>query len=80
MQSVYGGKVSVAEASLRWMALHSHLGANDAVVLGASNMKNFEENLCALECREELESRVLVAFDKAWIACSSCDMSPLYFR
>lgn len=63
------GKHSLTEAecALRWMMHHSKLDAKygDTVIIGASSIKNLEENLRDFE-KGPLPNDVVVAFDEAW--------------
>lgn len=76
---VYSGKVSLAEASTRWLMHHSKLDGSygDAVILGASKKVHLASNLmyCA---QEELEEELLPVFEKAWAEAK--DGCPSYFR
>ena len=74
----YNGKVNLVEATFRWLQHHSKLDANDGVILGASTMNHFEENMKGLQCKEPLAQSVVDAFEQAWQACKGdC---PKYFR
>ena len=74
----YNGKVNIVEATLRWMQHHSKLKQNDGVILGASSMSHFKENMKALLNKEPLNDNVVKAFDQAWNLCKpEC---PTYFR
>ena len=75
----YGGKVSMTEASLRWMLHHSMLKGveGDGVILGASKAEQLEQNLRAVE-GGPLDAEVVKALDEAWQHCkANC---PPYFR
>ncbi len=72
--------LSLTEASLRWLQLHSALVGElgDAIILGFSSKVQLEENLRAAEIEAELPIEVQVAFEDAWeMTKSSC---PPYFR
>ena len=66
INKVYGDKVSLVEASMRWVMHHSMLGKDDGVILGASTIKHFNDNLSALKNKEPLNDEVVNAFNKAW--------------
>ena len=66
LEKVYDGKVSLVEASMRWVMLHSMLGKQDGVILGASTLKHFNDNMNALKNEEPLKQEVIDAFDEAW--------------
>ena len=73
-----GCNVSMVDASFRWLMMHSKLGQGDGVIMGPSTVKYYEENLKAMECNQELDGRVVMAFDIAWkMSKGEC---PLYFR
>jgi len=79
LKRVYDGKVSMTEASLRWMLHHSVLkgGEGDGVILGASKAEQLEQNLRAVE-GGPLDAEVVKALDEAWQQCkANC---PPYFR
>jgi len=80
LDEAYGeGKVSLVDASLRWMVHHSQLltSLGDGIILGASNLDHLNANLKAVT-QGPLEKAVVDAFDLAWVTCKSdC---PLYFR
>lgn len=59
-----------AEAALRWMIHHSPLdGAKgDAVIIGASKVGHFEENMNAL-AKGPLPEEIVSACDKGWEIC-----------
>ncbi len=72
--------LSLTEASLRWLRLHSALNgeAGDAIILGGSSMAQIEQNVCAAEVEAELPIVVQAAFQDAWaITKGSC---PPYFK
>ncbi|CAH3192525.1 unnamed protein product [Porites evermanni] len=80
MNSIYGeGKVSLIDASLRWMYHHSKLdgACGDAVIIGASSVKQLKENLQSTK-NGPLHEDVVKLFDEAWGEIEGdC---PLYFR
>ncbi|KAL9981155.1 hypothetical protein ACROYT_G009823 [Oculina patagonica] len=68
LDRIYGeGKVTLIDASLRWMYHHSKMdGAlGDAVILGASSVKHLEENLKSTK-HGPLHEDVVKVFDEAW--------------
>ncbi|XP_044173576.1 aflatoxin B1 aldehyde reductase member 2-like isoform X2 [Acropora millepora] len=80
LDSIYGvGKVSLVDASIRWMYHHSKMdGANgDAVIIGASSVKHLRENLESTK-QGPLHEDVVKIFEEAWGEIKGdC---PLYFR
>lgn len=70
--------ISTAEAAYRWLAYHSKLQNKneDAIIIGASSMKQFEGNLNALSMGA-LPEVILKAFDDAYHISSN--ESPEYF-
>ena len=74
----YNDKVSIIEATLRWMQHHSKLNENDGVILGGSKMVHFVQNTQALLCKQGLNDNVVNAFDDAWQLCKG--QCPAYFR
>ena len=79
LNRVYDNKVTLTEASLRWMLHHSKLSGEhgDGVILGASKEEQLEQNLRAVE-GGALEEEVVKAFDEAWVQCKA--NVPAYFR
>lgn len=71
-------KVSLVEASLRWLMRHSLLGKGDGVIMGPSTVQYYDDNLRAMECGEDLHEDVVKAFDEAWTLCKG--ECPRYFR
>ncbi|XP_065054632.1 aflatoxin B1 aldehyde reductase member 2-like [Rhopilema esculentum] len=66
LDNQYGeGKVSVAEAALRWMKHHSLLIPDDGIIIGGSKMEHLQSNLKAVE-QGPLHEDVVEAFDAAW--------------
>lgn len=79
LDHVYGpGKVSLPEASIRWMYHHSILdGAHgDAVIIGASSIQHLEENIKSTK-HGPLHEDVVKAFEEAWNQCKA-DCSSYY--
>ncbi len=72
--------IDPADAALRWMYNHSALDGSkgDAVIIGASSVKQLEANLASAAVVEPLPRDVLDAFDDGWRACRSS--SAPYFR
>ena len=68
----------MVEASLRWMQHHSVLKSNDGVILGASSLNHFNENLKALRIKEPLPDSIVQAFEEAWKVCKGDTAS--YFK
>ena len=64
-------KISMIEATFRWLLCHSSLTADfDGFLLGASSLKQLDENLAACRVAAEdsppLSPEMLTIFDKAW--------------
>lgn len=59
--------IDPASAALRWMAHHSGLSddKSDAIIIGASSMQHFEQNLRALQ-QDTLPDTVVTALDQGW--------------
>lgn len=73
-------KITMIEATYRWLLCHSALGSNDGILIGASSMKQLEQNLIA--CTEPLtplSEPVLAAFEEAWKVTSQAGVFP-YWR
>ncbi len=70
--------INMVEASYRWLAYHSMLDFNkeDAIIVGASSLKQLEENLSLLD-NGPLPQNIVQAFETAW-EISKAD-SPEYF-
>ena len=78
-KSCESNKISMGEASLRWLYHHSLLQGShrDGCIIGATKMTQLEENLRAGDAGK-LPEIVVEAFEKAWgIAGPEC---PKYFR
>jgi aflatoxin B1 aldehyde reductase len=58
-------KMSMGEASLRWLMHHSALGKGDAVVLGGSSLKQFKDNIAWCD-KGPLSKDIVDAFDSAY--------------
>ena len=65
--------IGLVEATYRWLLCHSALTENDGVLLGASSIKQLEQNLqaCAVAAKKKKEESrlpqsILDAFDQAW--------------
>ena len=75
----YGTKVSIAEASIRWLLHHSKLDASsrDGVILGASNVNHIKFNL---DCTTKgpLDDEVVLVIDECWNDC--CKVCSDYWR
>ena len=66
LNEIYGrNKVSVLEASLRWIMNHSALGKGDGIIIGCSKFNHFQQNL-ELSTEGPLHSKVVETFEKAW--------------
>jgi len=58
-------QITLLEATLRWMRHHGGLDAKDGIIIGASSLKNLEENLKDLD-KGPLDQSMIEAFDEAW--------------
>ncbi|CAH3151636.1 unnamed protein product [Pocillopora meandrina] len=80
LDRIYGeGKVTLIDASLRWMYHHSKMdgACGDAVIIGASSVKHLEENLKSTK-HPPLHEDVVGLFEETWgVLQGDC---PLYFR
>ncbi len=63
-------RISMVEATYRWLLRHSKLSNNDGFLLGASSLDQLDQNLAACMAaatkEEELSLDMLSAFDHAW--------------
>lgn len=62
-------KISMVEATYRWLLRHSALSETDGFLLGASSIEQLDQNLAACiaaATKEDLSADMLSAFDKAW--------------
>ena len=64
-------EITMIEATFRWLLCHSSLTADfDGFLLGASSLKQLDQNLAACKLASEnvspLSPELLVAFDDAW--------------
>ncbi|KAF9978215.1 hypothetical protein BGZ73_003396 [Actinomortierella ambigua] len=57
--------IPLAEATFRWMRHHSGLGEQDGILVGASSLKQLQQNLDALD-KEPLPKSLVQAFEDAW--------------
>ncbi|MCH8567437.1 MAG: aldo/keto reductase [Balneolales bacterium] len=71
-------EINPAEAAYRWLAYHSSLNehSDDAIIIGASSMKQFDENIAAVS-NGILPDVITEAFDLAW--SNAMNESPDYF-
>lgn len=60
--------MTMLEATYRWLLSHSALVEEDGVLLGASSMKQLEQNLKACKATQKgpLPAEILAAFEEAW--------------
>ena len=74
-----GDRVTITEASLRWLRRHSGLSGDrgDCIVIGASKEDHVAANLKGVQ-GGPLDERVVKAFDEAWAECKA--QCPNYFR
>eukprot|EP01084_Bolivina_argentea_P162334 282522_1 len=76
----YNDKLTILQASLRWIMHHSWLTENDGVILGASSFKHYSDNLEDLMCDKPLSTDIVRAFDLAWNVCSNDCVSYIGFH
>lgn len=71
--------IKLAEAAYRWLAFHSKLEEefNDGILIGASSIKQLDQNLSSIS-QGELPNSVVEAFNKVWDLVKYD--SPDYFR
>ena len=60
-----------------WMKYHSCLYENDAIILGASNLKQLKENMYALDNCEPLSENLLIKLNNLYTEIE--DVTPNYF-
>uniref|UniRef100_A0A7S0GPE9 NADP-dependent oxidoreductase domain-containing protein n=1 Tax=Amorphochlora amoebiformis TaxID=1561963 RepID=A0A7S0GPE9_9EUKA len=73
-------KLSMVEASFRWLVHHSKMDVKegDCVVIGASKMDHLKQNCQAIKEAKALEKSVVLAFEEAWkLSIPNC---PNYYR
>jgi len=71
-------EITLADASLRWLRHHSILRKNDAIILGASSLQHYMENMNSLQNLQPLPNEIVSTFDQAWqLFKPEC---PCYFR
>jgi len=70
-------EVTVPEAAYRWLYHHSALKDNDAVIVGASSLKQLEQNLGYTD-KEGLDPKIVEFFEEWW-KCTS-HLCPDYAR
>ena len=58
-------KISVPEASLRWLDHHSALGPEDGLILGATKISQLEQNVADIE-KGPLREELVGMFEKVW--------------
>lgn len=71
--------MTLAEASLKWLAYHSKLDFSngDAIIVGVSKKFHLENNIDSIE-NNNLDSKIVRLFNKLWFLVK--DDSPNYFR
>lgn len=72
--------ISMVDASYRWLMHHSALGDGDGILIGASSMKQLEENLrCCSNAKDsqggKLPESLVGAIEKAWTIISDDEAS-----
>lgn len=71
--------VPPTRAALRWIKFHSKLVDDDGLILGASKMNHFQENLAALD-DGPLPDDIVAAYDEAWGIVKAHGCCPTYER
>mmetsp|Transcript_563 Transcript_563/g.2205 ORF Transcript_563/g.2205 Transcript_563/m.2205 type:complete len:107 (-) Transcript_563:281-601(-) len=71
--------IAPSRAALRWMVHHSALRDGDGLILGASKLAHFDDNLAAV-AEGPLPDDVLAAFDEAWELVKAHACCPSYER
>jgi aflatoxin B1 aldehyde reductase len=69
--------IDIHGASLRWLAYHSPLGANDGIILGASKIEQIDQSAKEL-AKGKLPDNVVEEFEKLWAAAK--DGAPTGYR
>lgn len=66
--------LDLVPATYAWLSNHSILDGSkgDGILLGASSMEQFEQNLSSCLKPIELPSAVVSAFNEAWTTCKEC--------
>ncbi|KAH7885741.1 NADP-dependent oxidoreductase domain-containing protein [Phlebopus sp. FC_14] len=77
MQSLEKYNLSGAETALRWLQHHSCLTPEDAVIIGASSLRQLEANVTDSE-KGALPSEVVTLLDEVWTTYKG--RAPPYFR
>ena len=75
-----GAGVPPVDSALRWLQHHSRLVDGDGIIVGASSLKNLEENLSALESGGGLPRAVIDACDSGWGKIKASGLVPSYER
>jgi len=78
LDQTYDKKVSLIEASMRWLRHHSKLIDDDGVILGFSKPEHFQQNIDACNIDDPLHEDVINAFEQAWDNIKS--KCPKYYR
>lgn len=69
--------IPIAEAAYRWLAFHSKLNNNDAIILGASKLEQMAQNISCLR-NGVLPEHIIEAINDAWEIAKPD--SPSYFK
>lgn len=69
--------IPIAEAAYRWLAFHSKLNNNDAIILGASKLEQMAQNISCLR-NGVLPEHIIEAINDAWEIARPD--SPSYFK
>lgn len=69
--------IPIAEAAYRWLAFHSKLNNNDAIILGASKLEQMAQNISCLR-NGVLPGHIIEAINDAWEIAKPD--SPSYFK
>lgn len=57
--------ITKTDAALRWLAFHSQLGAQDAIIFGASKLSQVKQNVAAID-QGPLPDNVAEALERVW--------------
>mmetsp|Transcript_19559 Transcript_19559/g.61505 ORF Transcript_19559/g.61505 Transcript_19559/m.61505 type:complete len:335 (+) Transcript_19559:42-1046(+) len=71
--------IKPAHAALQWLVHHADLRDGDGIILGASKLAHFDDNLAALD-RPPLPADVLQACDRGWALIKAAGICPSYER
>eukprot|EP00122_Pirum_gemmata_P008536 Pgem_evm2s7871 len=72
-QACQKANIPMAEASLRWLTNHSQLNSNlnDGLIVGASSMQHYNDNMASLTANTPLPDALVKAFDVGYELCKN---------